>query len=70
MQKDNKIQICESLLNIILKELGDIEYKEYIQSNSILKKYDNYMSEYEEKDIPCELLEKVHIILKEKIKSL
>ena len=41
MQHDKLIQKIESYINIILFVLEEKEYREYIKSNPLLKKYDS-----------------------------
>ncbi len=70
IQHDNFIQIVESFLNILLNKMGEREYREFIKSNPVLEKYDNMMSEYMESEIPYELIEQVHHIVKKKVETL
>ena len=70
IQHDNFIQIVESFLNILLNKMGEKEYRNFIKSNPILVKYDNMMSEYMENEIPYELIEQVHLIVKKKVETL
>ena len=70
IQHDNFIQIVESFLNILLNKMGEREYRDFISSNPILVKYDNMMSEYMENEIPYELIEQVHLIVKKKVETL
>ncbi len=70
IQHDNFIQIVESFLNILLNKMGEKEYREFIENNPILVKYDNMMSEYMENEIPYELIEQVHLIVKKKVETL
>jgi len=70
IQHDNFIQIVESFLNILLNKMGEREYRNFISSNPILVKYDNMMSEYMENEIPYELIEQVHQIVKQKVETL
>ena len=70
IQHDNFIQIVESFLNILLNKMGEREYREFIKSNPVLEKYDNMMSEYMENEIPYELIEQVHHIVKKKVETL
>ena len=70
IQHDNYIQIVESFLNILLNKMGESEYRNFINSNPILVKYDNMMSEYMENEIPYELIEQVHLIVKKKVETL
>ena len=70
IQHDNFIQIVESFLNILLNKMGEREYREFIKSNPVLEKYDNMMSEYMESEIPYELIEQVHRIVKKKVETL
>ena len=70
IQHDNFIQIVESFLNILLNKMGEKEYRNFIKSNPILVKYDNMMSEYMENEIPYELIEQVHHIVKKKVETL
>lgn len=70
IQHDNFIQIVESFLNILLNKMGEREYRNFISSNPILVKYDNMMAEYMENEIPYELIEQVHQIVKQKVETL
>ena len=70
IQHDSFIQIVESFLNILLNKMGEKEYRNFIKSNPILVKYDNMMSEYMENEIPYELIEQVHLIVKKKVETL
>lgn len=70
IQHDNFIQIVESFLNILLNKMGERKYREFIKSNPVLEKYDNMMSEYMESEIPYELIEQVHHIVKKKVETL
>ena len=70
IQHDNFIQIVESFLNILLNKMGERKYREFIKSNPVLEKYDNMMSEYMENEIPYELIEQVHNIVKKKVETL
>ena len=70
IQHDKFIQIVESFLNILLNKMGEKEYRNFIKSNPILVKYDNMMSEYMENEIPYELIEQVHLIVKKKVETL
>ena len=70
IQHDNFIQIVESFLNILLNQMGEREYRNFISSNPILVKYDNMMAEYMENEIPYELIEQVHQIVKQKVETL
>ena len=70
IQHDNFIQIVESFLNILLNKMGEREYRQFIKSNPVLEKYDNIMSEYMESEIPYELIEQVHHIVKKKVETL
>ena len=70
IQHDNFIQIVESFLNILLNKMGEREYRNFISSNPVLVKYDNMMSEYMENEIPYELIEQVHQIVKQKVETL
>lgn len=70
MKRENLIQVVESYLNIILYELGEKEHRDFIENTPKLKKYDDMMWEYNEKDIPYELIKDVYEIVKNKVKSL
>ena len=70
IQHDNFIQIVESFLNILLNKMGEKEYREFIENNPILVKYDNMMEEDKENEIPYELIEQVHQIVKKKVETL
>lgn len=70
MQKENKIQEIESFINIVLVRLGEKNYREYIESNSLLKKYDTLMSNFEEENISNNLLSQVYRIVKQKVETL
>ena len=70
MQKENKIQEIESFINILLVRLGEKNYREYINNNSLLKKYDTLMSNFEEENISNNLLDQVYRIVKQEIETL
>lgn len=70
MQKENKIQEIESFINILLVRLGEKNYREYINNNSLLKKYDTLMNNFEEENISNNLLDQVYRIIKQKIETL
>ncbi len=69
MQHDKLIQKIESYINIILFVLEEKEYREYIKSNPLLKKYDSLMENFEEDNIPLDLLEQIYIIVKKKVET-
>lgn len=70
IQHNNFIQIVESFLNILLNKMGEREYREFIESNPILVEYDNMMEDDKENEIPFELIEQVHQIVKNKVETL
>lgn len=67
---DNFIQVVESFLNILLNKMGEKEYRVFIESNPILVEYDNMMENDKENEIPYELIEQVHQIVKNKVETL
>lgn len=69
LQHDKLIQKIESYINIILFVLEEKEYREYIKSNPLLKKYDSLMENFEEDNIPLDLLEQIYIIVKKKVET-
>ena len=68
IHQEKLLEKTESFFNIILNELGEKNYREYIKSNPLLQEYDNLMNEFEK--IPYDLLEKVYQIVKNKVKTL
>lgn len=70
IQHNNFIQIVESFLNILLNKMGERKYREFIESNPILVEYDNMMEDDKENEIPFELIEQVHQIVKNKVETL
>lgn len=43
LNKENLLQIVESYLNIISNEIDEKEYREFIETTSKLKEYDDLM---------------------------
>ena len=70
IQHDKFIQIVESFLNILLNTMGEKEYRDFIETNPILVEYDNMMNNDKESEIPYELIEQVHQIVKCKVETL
>lgn len=70
MKNDRTIQIIESYLVIIMNKTTPDEYNNFIEKNSIIKKYDDFMRRYEENKIPDEILQETLPIVKEKANSL
>lgn len=70
IQHDKFIQIVESFLNILLNTMGEKEYRDFIENNPILVEYDNMMNNDKESEIPYELIEQVHQIVKYKVETL
>ena len=50
--------------------MGEKEYRDFIENNPILVEYDNMMNNDKESEIPYELIEQVHQIVKYKVETL